>query len=77
MRLFNRLKVHILGVIFQFQVMVMSHFHFQNPFGVVLKSRCPMLKLSQGKSSQILMDIELNILYTYILNRIQHLTIRG
>ena len=75
MRMFNRLKVHILGVIFQFQVMVMSHFYLQNPLGIVLKSRCPMLELFQGKNSQILMDIELNILYNYIQNRIQHLTI--
>ena len=46
--------------------MVRSHFYFQNPFGVVLKTRGPMLEFSHGKKDQILMDNELNILYNYI-----------
>ena len=46
--------------------MVRSHFYLQNPVGDVLKSQGPMLELSQGKNSQILMDNELDIVYTYI-----------
>jgi len=46
----------------QLQVVVRSHFYLQKPFGIVLKSRCPMLELSQGKkNSQLLMDNGLNI----------------
>jgi len=37
---------------FQLQVMVRSHFYLQNTFGIVLKSRGPVLELSQGKNSQ-------------------------
>ena len=45
--------------------MVRSHFYLHDMFGDVLKSQGPMLKLSQSKNSQILMDNELNVqLYT-------------
>jgi len=61
---FNVCRIHIWC--YQLQVMVRSHFYFQNPFGVVLKTRGPMLEFSHGKKDQILMDNELNILYNYI-----------
>ena len=47
---------YILMLSFQLQVMVRSHFYLKNPFGVVLKTQGPMLELSQGKNSQILID---------------------
>ena len=71
MRLFKWFTVCITYIwcyLFQLQVIVRSHSYLQNRFGVVLKSRGPMLELSQGKNSQILMDNELNILYNYIQN---------
>ena len=46
---------------FQLRVVVRSHFYLQNPVGVVLTSQEPMLELSKGSNSQILMDNELNM----------------
>ena len=46
-------------LVLSFQVVVRSHFYLQNHFGVVRQD--PMLELSKGKHSQILMDIELNM----------------
>jgi len=43
-----------------------SHFYLTNLFGIVLKSRGPMLELNQGKNSQIVKHNELNMLYNHI-----------
>jgi len=59
-------RIYILVLSFQLKIMVGSHFDLQNHFSVILKIRCPMLELSQGKHSQILKYSLLNIPYNYI-----------
>ena len=59
-------RIYILVLSFQLKGMVGPHFELQNPFSVILKIRCPMLELCQGKHSEILKYSLLNIPYTYI-----------
>jgi len=59
-------RLYIWCYLFNFKSWLGYILYLQNPFGVALKSRGPMLEFSHGKNSKIWTDNELNILTVQI-----------